>query len=57
MDSIKFVANYDKYIEEIRSVIRPELFPQLDELTQIDPHDLVTPETWFQNEHDRGKYL
>jgi hypothetical protein len=52
MDAIEFVSNYDKYLEEIRSVICPELFPQLDELAQIDPHDLVTPETWFQNEND-----
>jgi len=57
MDAFAFVANYDKYLEEIRSVIRPELFPQLDELAQIDPHDLVTPETWFPDENTARGYI
>lgn len=44
MDAIEFVTRYPQYIQEIRDVIRPELVPLLDELAQIDPHDLVTPE-------------
>jgi len=51
MDAIEFVNHYESYIEEIRSVIRPELFPQLEELARTDPHDLLTPETWFPNEN------
>jgi len=51
MDAIEFVKRYEFYIEEIRSVIRPELYPQLDEIAQIDPHDLVTPETWFPDDN------
>ncbi|MEI7898132.1 MAG: hypothetical protein WCJ26_13920 [bacterium] len=49
MNAIEFVNRYEQYLDEIRLVIRPELFPQLDELAQIDPHDLITPETWFPN--------
>jgi len=51
MDSIAFVLNFPEYLRELRSVIRPELFPLVDELERIDPHDLVTPETWFLNEN------
>lgn len=50
MDAIEFVNRYDQYLKEIRDVIRPELYPQLDELGDVDPHDLVSPETWFPTE-------
>ena len=43
MEAIEFVSNYESYLEEIREVIRPELFPLIDELKEIDPHDLVQP--------------
>ena len=57
MDAIKFVANYEFYLEEIKSVIKPELLPLIDELKLIDPHDLVTPDAWFQNENDAIGYV
>ena len=57
MDSIAFVLNFPEYLREIRSVIRPELFPLLAELAQIDPHDLVTPDTWFLNESSARGYV
>ncbi len=50
MDAIEFVNRFESYLDEIRSVIRPELLSQLDELARLDPHDLVTPESWFPNE-------
>ena len=57
MDAIKFVANYEFYLEEIKSVIKPEFLPLIDELKSIDPHDLVTPDAWFQNENDARGYV
>ena len=57
MDAIEFVRRYDQYLDEIRSVIRPELLSQLDELAHIDPHDLVTPDTWFHNENDAMGFI
>ena len=51
MDAIEFIKKYEGYIDEIRSVIRQELIPQLEELESTDPHDLVTPETWFPSEN------
>lgn len=47
MDAMEFVKRYEDYLDEIRLVIRPELYPQLHELAQTDPHDLVSPGTWF----------
>jgi hypothetical protein len=57
MDAIELVANYNKYLDEIKSVIRLELFPIIDELNSIDPHDLVTPGTWFPNENDARGFV
>lgn len=50
MDSIRFINNYDYYLSEIRSVVKEELYPILEQLQQIDPHDLVRPDTWFSGE-------
>lgn len=57
MDAIKFVANYENFLEEIKSVIKPELLPIINELKSIDPHDLVIPEAWFQSENDARGYV
>lgn len=57
MEAIAFVRNYLNYIDEISEVIKPELLPILDELRQIDPHDLVRPDTWFQSESEARGYV
>lgn len=51
MDSIIFIRKYETYVDEISQVIKSELQPVLDELGQIDPHDLVTPDTYFDSEN------
>jgi len=38
------------YLVEIQSVVNLLLYPVLDKPLQIDPHDLVLPESWFHNE-------
>ena len=48
MDAIEFVANYENYLAEIEQVIKPEFLPIIEQLKENDPHDLVTPDTWFQ---------
>ena len=57
MDAIKFVANYEFYLGEIRNVIKPELYPILVELESVDPHDLVRPDSWFQSENEARGYV
>ena len=55
MDAFEFISNYNKYVEEIEQVIKPELLPVIEELKVIDHHDLVTPRTWFaRTDHARG---
>ena len=49
MDAFEFVCNYYMLLEEIEQVIKPELVPVLEKLKETDPHDLITPETWFVN--------
>lgn len=55
MESIEFINRYELYLDEISEVIKPELIPIIDELRQIDPHDLIKPEGYFESEdHARG---
>lgn len=55
MDALEFICKYNKYLEEIEQVIKPELYTILQKLKQTDPHDLITPEAWFvSTNHARG---
>ena len=55
MESIEFVQKYESYIDEIEQVVKPNLKPVLDELREMDPHDLIRPEGYFNSEsHARG---
>ncbi|MFZ4402069.1 MAG: hypothetical protein ACOYO1_18715 [Bacteroidales bacterium] len=47
MDAFEFISNYNKFLEEIENVIKPELLPTLEKLKEKNSHDLITPETWF----------
>lgn len=49
MDSIIFIKNYENYLNEIQKVVKPEYQSAIDELLEIDPHDLVSPDTWFSD--------
>ena len=57
MDSIKFISNYQLFIDEIREVIKPDLLPTLREIELTDPHDLIRPDTWFQGEGDARGFV
>ncbi|BBE17571.1 hypothetical protein AQPE_1727 [Aquipluma nitroreducens] len=57
MEAIVFVKNYMDYLDEISQVIKPELQPILDELKEIDPHDLVRPDSWFQSESEARGFV
>jgi hypothetical protein len=57
MDAIEFIVKYPEYLQEIRDVVKPELFPLVDELEKIDPHDLLTPASWFPNESSARGYV
>ena len=52
MEAIEFIKNYPSYIETIKKVTKDEYLPILEEMGKWEPHDLVTPETWFQSESE-----
>ena len=57
MDAIEFIQNCPDYLDEMRVVVKPELIPIIDELSAIDPHDFVRPDTWFPSESAAKGYV
>ena len=57
MEAIVFVRNYVSYLEEISQVVKPELLPIIYELMELDPHDLVRPDTYFDSENSARGYV
>jgi hypothetical protein len=57
MEAIEFVHKYESYLDDIQLIVKPELYPIINELRETDPHDLVTPETWFPRENDAKGYV
>jgi len=49
MDALEFIIKYPSYLDEIEQAIKPELLPIVEELREIDPHDLITPD-WIVSE-------
>ena len=49
MDAFEFINHYEDFLKEIEQVIKPELLTVLEKLKEIEPHDLIIPETWFIN--------
>ena len=47
MEPIEFINKYESYLDEISNVIKPELLPIIEQLKNIDPHDLIKPETYL----------
>jgi hypothetical protein len=50
MDAIELVTRFDTYLSEIEKVVKPEYHQVIQDLRETDPHDLVSPETWFHTE-------
>ena len=57
MEAIEFIRNYPDYISELEQVIKPELFPIIEELKNTDPHDLISPDVWFVSETQARGYV
>ena len=55
MKAIEFVMNYETYVRQIEAVVRSEFKPIIQKMLEIDPHDLITPESYFEHEsHAKG---
>jgi len=57
MEAIEFVTKYEAYLSEIEQVVKPEYHSVIEKLREIDPHDLVRPESWFHSETDARGYV
>ncbi len=57
MDALEFIQNYPRYISELEQIIKPELICVLEELKNTDPHDLVSPDTWFVSSNQARGYV
>jgi len=57
MDAIAFIVRYPEYVETIRKVTKEEFYPALKRLEEIDPHDLVKPDSWFADETSALGYV
>ena len=50
MDAIEFVCRYPEYVEQLKKVVKPEYQNAVKKLNEIDPHDIVKPEHYFNSE-------
>ncbi len=57
MEAIEFVTKYEQYLTEIEQVVKPEYLPVIEKLRDIDPHDLVRPDAWFQGSANARGYV
>ena len=57
MEAIAFVRKYPEYLESIRNVIKEQYYPAIKRLEEIDPHDLVKPDSWFADETSALGYV
>ena len=57
MEAIEFAVNYEKYLNEIGQVVKPEYAPIIERLKETDPHDIVRPEAWFHAETDARGFV
>lgn len=51
MEAIEFVAKYPEYLQTIKSVTKDEYQSIITEMEGWEPHDLVKPDSWFQDEN------
>ena len=50
MEAIEFVIRYPDYIEQLEKVVKPEYSAAIKKLKELDPHDIVRPEHYFNSE-------
>ncbi len=51
------MKNYEYFLDEIRSVVKPELFPILDELRQTDLKNLFDSNPEFHCRNDMSRFV
>jgi len=51
MNAITFIRYYDRFIAELETVMKDVCQPAIEVLKEQDPHDLISPETWFASDY------
>ena len=57
MNAMQFILRYQDFVAEIESVVKEEFYPIIRKMQVSDPHDLITPETYFASENDARGYI
>ena len=57
MDALEFISQYNNYLQEIEMVIKPELLSVVQEMKDIDPHDIILPDAWFVSNNQARGYV
>jgi hypothetical protein len=52
MEIHRFIRSYDYYINLLETIVKPEFQEVINEFRETDPHDLVSPETYFSSSQD-----
>lgn len=57
MNAITFRGLYYKYIAELETLSKEECKGAIEALMQRDPHDLISPDTWFPSEYSARGFV
>ncbi len=57
MNAIGFISFYERFISKLEAVIKEECKPAIEMLIDQDPHDLISPDTWFTSDYCARGYL
>lgn len=47
MDAIQFISKYPVLVNQVSQMVKTEYQDVIDQLENTDPHDLITPDTYF----------
>ncbi|MBL0309215.1 MAG: hypothetical protein IPP77_05925 [Bacteroidetes bacterium] len=50
MDAIEFIRRYPVYLAQLKRVVKPEYHFIITTLRDLDPHDIVEPQHYFNSE-------
>lgn len=57
MNAITFIGLYDKYVAELEAITKIECNNAILAMKRKDPHDLITPDTWFPSEYSARGFV
>jgi hypothetical protein len=49
METMVFIRNYEDYLNILEKIVKPEYQGVIEEMREIDPHELITPDTYFNS--------